>query len=304
MALDTISHTLRKSHAPSPLAAGYAAIVAVVLIWAGFALTIRAIDASPLTSADVALIRFGAPLLVLLSFLPSRLQALRAVKFQDAALIVLGGGAPFFFLASEGGKTTSAAYVGALIAGTTPISVALLSCLFERRTLSAKRLAGLGLIVAGVIGIVEGQSSPVTASVLHGVAFLLMASLLWGMYTIGLRRSGADAISCALMLCMPSFAITTGLVLTGFAPTNLGHFTFDQAIPFLAVQGIGVGVASTLGYAFAIRRIGAAKSATIGSLAPVLASLLAIPILGESLTVLVASAIATITVGVIVANRA
>ena len=52
----------------------------------------------------------------------------------------------------------------------------------------------------------------------------------------------------------------------------------------LLVQGLGVGVVSTLSYATAIARLGPARSAVIGSLAPVLASLGAVPLLGEILT--------------------
>jgi drug/metabolite transporter (DMT)-like permease len=69
------------------------------------------------------------------------------------------------------------------------------------------------------------------------------------------------------------------------------------------VQGLGVGLFSTLGYAFAITRLGSAKSATIGSLAPALAALLAIPILGEPLSAGTAISILVITTGVILANR-
>ncbi|MCY1244778.1 hypothetical protein D9M72_578750 [compost metagenome] len=69
------------------------------------------------------------------------------------------------------------------------------------------------------------------------------------------------------------------------------------------MQGLGVGLVSTVGYAFAISRLGAARSATIGSLAPALASLMAIPILGEALAFATAIGILVITTGVILANR-
>lgn len=73
---------------------GYAAMVLTVLIWAGFALSIRAIGASPLAPADVALIRFGLPTLLLLPFLPSRWPMLRRVKPLSALMVLVGGGVP------------------------------------------------------------------------------------------------------------------------------------------------------------------------------------------------------------------
>ncbi|MCP1170297.1 hypothetical protein NHG85_17465, partial [Limimaricola sp. ASW11-118] len=82
---------------------GYVAIAVAVTIWAGFALSIRAIGGSTLAPADVALIRFGLPVLLLAPLLPSRLRALRRVRPMDAALVAFGAGLPFFFLASAGG---------------------------------------------------------------------------------------------------------------------------------------------------------------------------------------------------------
>src|SRR5690349_21742969 len=100
---------------------GFIAIVITMFIWVGFVLTIRAIGKSSLTTADVALLRFGIPTLLLLPFLPRRWAALTSVKPIHAVMILIGGGLPFFFAASIGGSATSAAYVGALIPGAAPI---------------------------------------------------------------------------------------------------------------------------------------------------------------------------------------
>ncbi|HEV7321370.1 MAG TPA: DMT family transporter [Ensifer sp.] len=286
----------------TPMTAGYAVLAVVVLVWAGFALSMRAIGASPLATADVALIRFAVPIIALLPAIPQRLATLRKVRPRDAALVLLGG-VPFFFIASEGAKATSAAYVGALVAGTTPVSVALIAFLLERKTVAKKRWLPLALILAGVTGIVAGQQHAVTAESLRGVGFLLVASLIWGAYTIGLRRTGVDAIANGLLLSIGSLIILLALVLTGAVTSHIGQFSWHQALPFILVQGLGVGLVSTVGYAFAISRLGAARSATIGSLAPALASLLAIPVLGEPLAFATAIGIAVITSGVILANR-
>lgn len=96
--------------------AGYLTISIVVLVWAGFALSVRAISSTALAPADVAMIRFLVPALVLLPWLPQRIAQLRQVKFENVLLVLIGG-VPFFLIASAGGALTSAAYVGTLIAG-------------------------------------------------------------------------------------------------------------------------------------------------------------------------------------------
>lgn len=282
---------------------GYAAIVIVVTIWAGFALSIRAIHASPLAPADVALLRFGLPALLLLPFLPSRLPALRRVRPLDALMVIAGAGLPFFYIAAAGGAATSATHVGALIAGTTPLSVALLGWALEGRPVPASRWRALAIILIGVAALVLTQSAHAAASMGKGAALLLTASLFWAAYTLGLRRTGLDAIGCALLLCVPSLAVLVLLMLSGAVMTHIGQFTLAQAYPFILVQGLGVGVVASIAYAVAISRLGPARSAVIGSLAPALASLLAVPLLGESLTPMIVAGVVTITLGVVLANR-
>lgn len=282
---------------------GYAAIAVTVAVWAGFALSIRYISASALTTADVALIRFGLPTLLLLPFLPSRRRALRRVKPRDAMMVICGAGLPFFFVASAGGAATSATYVGALIAGTSPLSVALVGYAIDRRFPPATRWYALAIIVAGAAALVVASPAGVSASTAKGVALLLGASLLWGIYTLGLRRAGLDAVGSTLLLNVPSLVGLLALMASGMVDSHLGTFSLAEAAPFLLVQGLGVGLISSLTYVVAIARLGAARSATVGSLAPALASLLAVPLLGEPLTLLVALGVGAITLGVLLSNR-
>lgn len=285
-------------------AIGYAAIAVTVIVWAGFALSIRYITASPLAVADVALMRFGVPTLVLLPFLPSRWKALRAIGGTDALMVIGGAGVPFFFAASAGGASTSAAYVGALIAGTAPLSVVLLNRLIEGRFPAGLRWPALATIVAGAMALVAALPGSFSQhSIAMGVGFLLSASVLWGIYTIGLRRTGLDAVSATLLLNGPSLILLGVMMAAGLVPTRLGSFGLREAAPFLLAQGFGAGLVASLTYVIAIRRLGAARSAVIGSLAPAIATLVAIPLLGEPLTVLVACGIVAITAGVMLSSR-
>ena len=293
----------REAFQANPLI-GYAAMVLTVLIWAGFALSIRAIGASPLAAADVALIRFGLPTLLLLPFLPSRWPMLRRVKPLSALMILAGAGLPFFFMASAGGKATSAAHVAALIAGTTPLSVALVAYALDRQRIGAARARAIAIILAGVMLLLVSQSHASQGTFVGGAAMLLLASLLWGSYTLGLRRAGLDAVGCALLLSVPSFLVLVLLVSLGLVDSHIGHFTLNNAMPFLLAQGLGVGVISSVSYALAIRHLDTPRCSAIGSLAPALACLGAVPLLGESLTLTVVCGVAVITVGVILANRA
>lgn len=284
------------------LIAGWTALVLTLLIWAGFSLSIRAISSSVLTPGDVALIRFAVPALAMLPFLPSRLPALKRLSPKHLFMIMCGAGLPFFLVAAAGGHLTSAAHVSALVAGTTPLSFAFVGWLLWREPVGRARKLSLGVIVAGVALLVAGMGG-LQWSLIGGAALLLVASLFWGLYTHGLRKSGVDPLGCVMVVTYPSLIVLVPLLLTGVLDSHLSQIAPKEALLFVLVQGVGVGVVSTLAYTLAIRLLGPLLCSTVGALAPVLATLLAIPLLGEQPTFLALCGVLIVTAGVLLSSR-
>ncbi|WP_186475007.1 hypothetical protein [Psychrobacter sp. KCTC 72983] len=85
----------------SPLTKGYVAMSVVLLIWSGFALTVRAVGASSLSIADVMLIRFSVPLVLLTPWALSSWHEIKNIRLPDI-LFILFGGVPFLLLAAFG----------------------------------------------------------------------------------------------------------------------------------------------------------------------------------------------------------
>lgn len=287
----------------SPRTAGLIALGFTVIIWAGFALSARALGSSTLLPADAALLRFGVPLVVLAPALWRRRHRLRAVRPGPAAKIVCGAGVPFFLMVMYGGSLTSAAFVGAIVPGMVPLFVSALVVASGRGLPRGTQTAGLLLIVAGVIALVWHHTTALDHDVLLGSGALLVASGLWALYTVGLREVELDPIGSIGLLCLPSFAVVALLTLTGVLPTGIAHAAGSDILLFLVVQGLGVGLCAGLLYAFAIRRLGPERSATVGSLSPVVVVLLAVPLLNESPTLSVLVGVPLITSGVVLANR-
>lgn len=285
-------------------AAGWLAAFTTVAIWAGFALTIRLVGPASLSAADAGLVRFAVPLLVLLPFLPSRWAAIRRVKPLDLLMVMAGAGLPYWFLVAVGARATSAAHVSALIAGTLPMWVAGVAWAMEGQRVGRARWRGIGLIVAGVALLVLPQTTHLSFSFVFGALCLLGASLSWALYTLGLRRSGLDAIACTLAANIASVLLLPPMMLAGVVETHLGHIDPWAAVPFVVVQGLGSGVLASLTYSAAIRRIGASRTAVFTSLTPALVALLAVPLLGEPLGLMVALGVLTISAGVVLFNRA
>ncbi|GGQ18312.1 hypothetical protein GCM10010249_41130 [Streptomyces roseolilacinus] len=288
---------------PSPRAAGMAALLLTVSIWAAFALSARALSASTLLPADAALLRFGVPLVALAPALWRRRRALAAVRPGPAVKIVCGAGVPFFLAAMFGGSLTSASFVGAIVPGMVPLFVSALMVARGRGVPRGTQGAGLALIAAGVVALVWRYAVPFDGDVMLGSGTLLVASGLWALYTVGLREVDLDPVGSIGLLCLPSLAVVAVLVAAGVLPTGFADAAVADVALFLVVQGLGVGLCAGLLYAFAIRRLGAERSSVVGSLSPVAVVLLAIPLLGERPTVAVLVGVPLITTGVVLANR-
>jgi drug/metabolite transporter (DMT)-like permease len=282
--------------APSRLV-GYVAIAVTVLCWSGFSLSIRAIGGSHLAPADVALIRFGLPCLLMLPWLPRCLPAIRALRARDMVMISMGAGLPFFFLSSLGGRSTSAAHVAAIIAGGAPAWTALAGLIFERRPIAPALAGAMMVILVGVAFLTLRTGSVSHQGFAEGFFLLIAAGLCWGCYTFSLRSAGLDAIGSTLLLCLPNMAVLIVMIAAGAVHTNLATITLADAVPFVLVQGLGVGIVGGLAYVIAIARIGATPSAAIGSLAPVISTLLAIPLFGEWPTPAIAAGLMLIVIG-------
>lgn len=274
---------------------GYAALAATVLLWASFALSSRAIDASTLTGYDAALVRFAVPVLVLAPLLPRTLRALareRATTF----VLLLAGGLPHYLLFALGARLTSAGLTGLLVPGTVPLFVTLL--LLGRRRVAPRAWVALGAIVAGVVAsatMIGAGAGP------GGIAVLLLAGAVWAVYTLGLQRTTLQPLEIVVAVCAASTLVGLVLVLTGLAPSHLvtGSVRSADLVSFVVLQGIGTGLLSTLCYTHAVRALGGGVAAVGGALSPVVTAVAAVPVFGEGIGPGLAVALVLVVAGVL-----
>lgn len=282
------------------LAVGLAAMAATVVLWAGFALSIRGIGASDLTALDTAFLRFLTPLIVLAPWIPRALRRVRRERKGVLAALCVGAGLPYFLIAAWGGSLTSAALVGIVIPGTVPLFVTVLAFGLWRTRARPAQLGALVLIVLGVAVTVVAATSPDRVA---GVAVLLCAGLVWSVYTLALRETVLDPVSAAIVLCGPSALLSGAPILLGLVPSSLPRgAALGDVLTFIVVQGIGVGVLAALCYATAIRGLGGPVAATLGALSPVLTLLLAVPLFGEPVTVATTVTLLLVLTGVVAFN--
>ena len=86
-------------------------------------------------------------------------------------------------------------------------------------------------------------------------------------------------------------------------PLQLHHLPFNVLATQILLEGIGVGLVSTISYAYAVAKLGTDRAAIAGALTPVVATLLAIPLLGEVPPASAVIGMALIIAGIVLANH-
>jgi drug/metabolite transporter (DMT)-like permease len=280
---------------------GVAAALATVSIWAGWIALTRKGVTTTLAPVDVALLRYAVPSLVLLPVLWRIRPALAQAGARRSLLMIFGSGAPFFLVCSTGMALAPAADIGALLPGTMPLFVALLGWLALRERIGTARLLGFGLILAGVLAAAIGGLGH--AEAWRGYPLLLAAASMWACYTLAFRKAGINAWQAAAIVNAGSVVLLLPMLFLSGSSRLLDAPTADLLLQGF-VQGVMSGLLAMTCYGAAVRRLGASNAAAFAALAPGLAALLGVPLLGEIPSGASIAAILIVGVGVALASGA
>jgi drug/metabolite transporter (DMT)-like permease len=177
-------------------------------------------------------------------------------------------------------KFAPAPDIGPLLPGTMPLFVALIGVVMFHERLGGWRGLGMALIAIGVLCIGGRGLADTANGSWRGHVLFLAGALMWGIYTHAYRRSGLDPLKAAAIVGLWSIVI-----LLPFGASSLVHaLASGLAGPIVLqaiLQGFLSGVVATVLYGVAIDRLGASQAAALSPLGPVLATLLAVPLLGE-----------------------
>ncbi len=276
------------------------AALATVVIWALWIVGTRHAVTHDLPPAAIGILRFGVPALVLapvwwrMGLVPRRLPPL-------VSLGLLGSGAPFFLIVATGMRFAPAADVGPLLPGTMPLFVALIGFALFGERLGRWRLLGFGLIALGIVGIGGRGLIASEDGAWRGHALFLTGAFLWGLYTHAYRRSGLTPVQGAALVGIWSVLLLIPFGAPALA-SALAQGLAGAVVLQALLQGALSGVVAIVLYGVAIDRLGASRAAAVSPLGPVLAAVLAIPVLGEWPDGAAIFGLAVATIGVVLAS--
>jgi drug/metabolite transporter (DMT)-like permease len=279
---------------------GIAAALTSAVIGAGWQLASRHGVTTTLGPIEIAVLRYGLPMLVLLPLWARVGWRPKSMSWGHLA-VFCAGGLPFGLLVVSGAQFAPAAHIGVFMAGTMPIFTAVAAWIADREPISPTRAGGFAVILAGV-GLLGGVATQGLGS-WRGDLLFLLASMAWAAHTVAFRRSGltpwqgaavANGWSMLALLLLVPF-LGAGRLLT--AP--LGDVLFQAAW-----QGVFGGLLGLVAFMAAVARLGSARAALSGALIPVLTATGAAWLLGETVDRTTAMAVALVALGVVLASGA
>ncbi|WGF87838.1 DMT family transporter [Marinivivus vitaminiproducens] len=272
-----------------------------VSIFAGWFVITRFSVTRELSVWDITALRFGIGAVLLAPVLLRRRTTLPLVSWGEGLLFALFWGVPFVLLVALGLSLTSAAQA----ASTTPTLMPLFAGIFawgflgERQ--GAQRWAGYTAIFAGLsllvlVGAAHGPPSPA------GLGALAAAAAMWAVYTLLFRKSGLAPIESAALICVWSAALfLPAYVLLGLS--RISHASAAEIALQALYQGVLMSGVAIFTFNRAVSLLGSSAATAIIALIPAVASLLAVPVLGEVPSAMEGAAIAVIVAGVLLASR-
>lgn len=273
----------------------YGILLFTLSVWTSFILISRLGGKSELTPWDITALRFGTAALVLLPVV-----IVRGVRHYFSrrflALAVLGG-IGYAGLAYAGFELAPASHGAVLLSGILPFWTAVATWLILGESMNRDRWITLGFIALG-IGSMAYAELQHDANLGWGEVFFILGSASWAFYAALLKRWQVPPLEATMGVALLS-ALLFMPVYAAFLPSGMARAGWDTILLQSLFQGILVVIVAMLSFIEAQRRLGPFTTGAFLALAPVLGATLAVPLLGEPLTVSVMLGLAGVSIGAV-----
>ena len=229
---------------------------------------------------DIIALRFGVSTLLLTPVLLFGSLKVPLTRWMQGIALAFLWGAPFIFFLGTGIQRTSAILASAITPAMMPVFAGLLGWLALGTKPRFWLFIGYALIIVGLViltmvyGIKNGWPNPA------GIAFLLLASMMWATFTLRVRQTGFSSIQATALICFWSAVFylpiyfATGI--TGFSSISTTELIYQSVY-----QGILMSVVAVFSFSRAVVILGPRAAASIIALVPVSVTLLSMAVFDE-----------------------
>ena len=262
---------------------GYAFVAITMCIWGGFTITSRLNAIWHISPWDITALRFLLAFCILMPILIYKKDTAFLWKKEPFILAMLGGVA-YCLTCYSAFHYVPAAHAAIFLNGCLPLCTAIAAFVLFKQPFDKHTWASLSIMLCSILAMsyLMYQATGVAFSLGDGLFF--MSAIWWGIFTVLLKQWKLSAWHAMAGVAIWSAIVYVPLYLL-FFPKHLNEPSIEHLVIETIFHGIFVVIIATLTYVEAIKRLGAFKAGSIVTLAPFIAALIAVPLLGEPLSV-------------------
>lgn len=291
----------------SRLLAGVAVGLLAASIGALYTVFARWGIAQGLQSPELTVLRFGAAGVLTLPVLglawrrdPNQLIS----RWRVWAVVALLAGTPFGLLMFGALQFAPASHAAVFPFTAMSVMGMLLGALVLGEHLSRRKLAGIGVVVLGLVLVSGVDVASFTAKAALGDAMFLAAGTLWAGFGIVLRKHRLDPLLATAVVSLSALLTYVPVYFLSIGADRLMVVAPQVFWTEVLVQGVIAGAGTLFTYAKMVSLLGPGRAAVFPALAPGLAALMAWPVLGHVPTGAEAAGLALAMGGLILAITA
>ena len=286
-----------------PRFVSYAAAILTVTIWAAYLLGTRYAVSSNFSVEEILILRI-VPAAIILTPVMLKFGVVppRDTNVIGVFMLTVGASALFPYFLSSALQFAPASDAGILASGTLPFWSALSAFLLMGDRPNKVRQFGLLCIIAGALSIAIWEILLTSSNgTWRGHLMFMSAAAFWSVYSVYFKISGLSPLhALSIGTFWASIALVVFISFRGNADFSV--IPINDIFTMALLQGVLVGLISTLLYSYAVTNLGPAKTGAIGALTPVLTLLGGWLFLGENITANKLAGMILVTFGVMLAS--
>lgn len=278
---------------------GFGCAVAILFVWTGFILASRAGARGVLTPWDLAALRFGVALVVLLPLILR--GVLRDIPARRILVMGATAGLGFALFAYNAFALAPAAHGAVLLPGALPFVTALLAWAWLGEGPTGRRTLSLVVVAAG-IALLAGSEFFAAPGAWRGDILFFIATCSYAVFIVLVERwrvSATQATAAVALGAAPFYLPTWWLAL----PSAIGDAAWQEVVFQGVYQGLVAMVLASLLYTRALVALGSTTVSLFTAVVPALAALAAWPVLEEPLGLGALAGVLLVTLGMALGVR-
>lgn len=282
---------------------GVACGLLAAAIWGAWPVVSRLGVQQAFEPLDIAVLRFGVAGLLLLPVVCR--YGVRGIGWPRALFLSVGAGVPYVLVMVGGLTMAPAGHAGVITPSCMLAFSTLGGWLFLKDKPGSRRLVGLAMVFAGIW--IVGWEALYTGDERAWLGDLMFAAggLLWASYTVAARAWSATPFHATALVSVISMALVLPVYMLAGVGSDASRALWSSSPAELLLQAVAQGVfAAVLAlffYSRSVAILGAGRGAVFAALVPVVAVVLAIPVLGEIPSWLEWLGVSVVTAGMCIA---